>query len=669
MKASESRSTRRETLRETYDEGYFHGANSGYPKEGYATHHPDWAPWLKRVKSLVNPADHWLDLGCAYGFLIEQARTEGFRVVGCDVSRFALKQNSAVTAFLAEADALALPFRSGSLRLITAFDVLEHLENPVQTIKEIHRCLSSDGLLIASTPDPCRFRGDEPTHVHESPPAHWLSLLEKNGFSCNFGFDGTDFNLILAASKSRSRVQHFHKLLFEDDFLRATQPFSDCVAWRVRAGFHTHPQGHVLGEKNEIYVLNSSELPISVELEFSVQTTGHNGAFLVVADGRVIERVDFLSTTPQFSRAAEKILFNSGGHSIEFQLSDGSSAGQVIIGPIQFAIAPATREELTATLPFDLFERYHASTLITQLLPLPPVTALDFGGYIGDQGGHWADASDFGLPAIFTDIRPADSRRYLSEAALPGTKFDLVLSLDVLEHIPKAARRSFLERLDDLSGRYILLAGPVASPDAEAAEKRVRESLRDAGAAIHGFLAEHREHGLPEREDITRWADEHRYSVVEIEGMSSHMWEVLQKVSLTLSYYQQYRTLEKLNRTVNARQLWASNGKPYRRFFLISKSAMPDQPFHLPRNDAPAELLHFLEQQPEILSRAGIQQQTDLLFLLNEGLRHQQLLDNQVRLLENHARELEKLLQAERQKPVSRIAWSRLRRRLDGKNE
>ncbi len=676
MKVSESRSTRLETLRKTYDEGYFHGVNSGYPKEGYAQHHPDWTLWLKRIKSLIKPADRWLDLGCAYGFLIEQARAEGYQVVGCDVSRFALKQNTAVRAFLAEADVLALPFRSGSLKLITAFDVMEHLEDPAPTIREIHRCLTVDGLLILATPDPCRFSGKEPTHVHESPPTHWLSLLEKNGFSCNFGFDGADFNLVLAAAKSRRGVEQFHKLLYENDFLRTTQRSSHGITLRVRAGFHPHLEGSVLGEKNEIYILNSSESPVSVALKFSVQTTGHNGAFLVITDGRVMQRADFLSTSPKFSCEVERILFNCGGHSLRFHLSDGSGAGQVIIGPVQFDIVPASRAELTRTLPFDLFERYHASALISRFLPESPQTVLDFGGYIGDKGGHWADASDFGLPALFTDIRPADSPRYLPEAALSEIEFDLILSLDVLEHIPAGGRRTFMEKLDGLSRRYILIAGPVASSETEAAEKGVEESLQEAGAATHGFLSEHRGHGLPAREDILQWATEKGYSVVEVEGMSCRMWEALQKVSLTLAHYQQYRTLEKLNCTVNVQQLWTSNEKPYRRFFLISKSAKLDQPFPLPRNKEPTELLDLLEQQPEILSRASIQQRIDSLFLLNEAQKHQQLLNNQVsllenqaRLLENHARELERLLQAEREKPISRIAWSRLRKRLNRKHE
>ncbi|HEV8131069.1 MAG TPA: class I SAM-dependent methyltransferase [Acidobacteriota bacterium] len=669
MKSGEHVS-RLEGLRSTYDAGYFHGENSGYPKEGYGIHHPDWAPWLKRIASLIEKEDRWLELGCAYGFLVELARSNGYQAVGCDISRFALEQKPAIAPFLAEADVFALPFRSGTLKLITAFDLLEHLNDPIPAAREIYRCLAPDGIVITTTPDPCRFVRNEPTHSHEAPPSHWLSLFEKNGFHADFGFDGADFNLVLAASKSQSQIDGFHRLLLESDPLE-TQELLESVAARIRTGFHPHPDGWVLGEKNEIYLLNRSDSPISVSLDLSAATTGHNASLLLIADGRVVDRIDLLAADGKHTHRTGKILFNSGGHSLQLQPADGSDAGQIIIGPIQMHVLPASREQLIAVLPFDLFERYHAAALLCQRLPKRPDTVLDYGGYIGDIGGHWADASDFGIPAVFTDIRPADSPKYVSLAESGSRRFDMVLALDVLEHISPTDRRKFLERLDGLAARYLIVAGPFASPAIEAAETRVRQTLLQAGAGSHQFLSEHQTNGLPAREEILRWISVNGYAFCEIEGMSAHMWETLQKTSLKLAHYQQYRTLEKLNQSINVLSLWSSGGEPYRHFFFISKDRAMAPFFDLPRAKEPAALLAFLEQQPEILSAETIRQRGKLLFLLNETQKHVQLLRNEVQLLENqarglenHARELENLLQAERQKPLAKIARQRLRKRL-----
>ncbi|MBI4454432.1 MAG: class I SAM-dependent methyltransferase [Acidobacteria bacterium] len=701
MHRSESGVGRSESLRNLYDAGYFHGANSGYPKEGYALHHPDWGPWLKRIGALIPAGSRWLDLGCAYGFLVEQARQKGYGAIGCDISHYALAQNSRLREFLAEADALTLPFQSDCLDMITAFDLLEHLDNPAQALREIHRCLAPDGVLVATTPDPCRFTGKEPTHIHERPPSYWVALFQKNGFFCNFGFEGADFNLVLAASKSQDRVENFHELLFESDLLEVTRPSDVSISGRVRTGFHASADGWILGEQNELYLFNASDFPVAASLEFSAKTTGHNGALLFIADGRVLKRIEFLSGRREFTCKQENILLPSGGHSLRLELGDGKSAGQIAIGPIRLKGAAASNEALTSRLPFDLFERYHAAALLYQRLSQRPQSVLDIGGYIGDQGGHWADASNFGLPAVFSDIRPADSPRYLSQAALRGEQFDLVLSLDVLEHVPSHRRKQFLDEIDRLNSQYLLIAGPFACPETETAEQAVREWLLEAGVSNHGFLSEHSEHGLPTREDLLQWISVKGYFFLEFEGMSTHMWEILQKISLFLAHYQQYHTLEQLNRSVNKEALWTSNGKPYRHFFLISKYREVEESVQLlPRAQEPLELLFFLEHAPEILSHQTIQRQTDTLFLLNENQKHIRLLENQVRLLEeeaqllknqvpllqnrtrlmgnqtrlleNHIHTLEKLVhveRAEREKPLAQIAWQRLRNRMRRKNE
>ncbi|MBI3940130.1 MAG: class I SAM-dependent methyltransferase [Acidobacteria bacterium] len=677
MSPSKPQVSRLEGLRSLYDAPYFHGTNSGYPKEGYGAHPPDWKSWLKRLDTQLCQGDRWLDLGCAYGFLVEKARGQGYRAMGCDISRYALVQSPGLRGFLTEADALALPFRSESLDLVTAFDVLEHLESPRQTIREMHRCLAPAGLAIITTPDPCRFSRVEPTHVYERPPGHWISLFQENGFFCNFGFEGADFNLVLAASKSEQRVEDVHQALFEKNPVQTGKDAALALTVRVREGFHACPEGWILGELNELYLWNPHHSPIAVSLKFSARTTGHSGALLVIADGRVVARHEFLSDTAELTCSQDPIFFSCGGHALQLQPGDGRDAGQITVRGIELQEQGIDSEALTRQLPFDLFERYHTAALLWQGLHRKPETVLDFGGYIGDRGGHWADAFDFGLPAVFTDIRPADSYRYLPPAALQDHQFDMVLALDVLEHVPPQERRSFLERLSLLSRRYLLVAGPFCSGAVESAERHVREALQDAGVDTHRFLSEHSRNGLPSREDLLQWIAEKGYFFFEVEGMSTFMWEVLQKTSLILAHYQQYHTLEQLNRSINREPLWKGDGPPYRRFFLIAKQATRDGLIPaLPRDPEPAALLSFLLNQPEMISPIAVRRHQDTLFLLNETQKHVQLLQNQVRLLEQHdqslarrAQTLEQLLQAERQKPLARIAWQRLRNRWDRKRE
>ncbi|MEK6881388.1 MAG: methyltransferase domain-containing protein [Nanoarchaeota archaeon] len=58
------------------------------------------------------------------------------------------------------------PFKDGEVGLFRAHDALEHLKNPIHTMKEIYRCLSPKGWLLSLTPS-TDGRGAfcDPTHV------------------------------------------------------------------------------------------------------------------------------------------------------------------------------------------------------------------------------------------------------------------------------------------------------------------------------------------------------------------------------------------------------------------------------------------------------------------------------------------------------------------------
>ena len=64
-------------LQEVYGRGYFHGANSGFASEGYGKVHATWKHWMPWVAREVGAGGRWLDLGCAYGFLVAEAREAG----------------------------------------------------------------------------------------------------------------------------------------------------------------------------------------------------------------------------------------------------------------------------------------------------------------------------------------------------------------------------------------------------------------------------------------------------------------------------------------------------------------------------------------------------------------------------------------------------------------
>jgi len=111
---------------------------------------------LKIVKAGFKPDavfDH-LDIGAGEGKLIADLKTRfpGVKAHACDyhIARFPLKD---VPIRQVDLNCEALPFAEASFDLVTCSEVLEHLENYRQLLREAARVLKPGGLLIVTTPN------------------------------------------------------------------------------------------------------------------------------------------------------------------------------------------------------------------------------------------------------------------------------------------------------------------------------------------------------------------------------------------------------------------------------------------------------------------------------------------------------------------------------------
>lgn len=90
------------------------------------------------------------------------------------------------TGIFVVADACALPFRCGSFDGVLAKDVLEHVQEPVSVLIELHRTIHNDGALLVTVPRAiARAVWDDPTHVrgftqNALRTAFWLSGWESD---------------------------------------------------------------------------------------------------------------------------------------------------------------------------------------------------------------------------------------------------------------------------------------------------------------------------------------------------------------------------------------------------------------------------------------------------------------------------------------------------------
>jgi len=124
-----------------------------------------------------------LDIGCAKGFFLKVAQRRGWEVYGLEISAAAAKYCKTefdIPVFITEDDynnSLPKEF----FDVITLYDAIEHVENPVKLLSGIYKSLKSDGVIVIETPDISSIyakflRGYSP---YIRPPAH-LSFFSKD---------------------------------------------------------------------------------------------------------------------------------------------------------------------------------------------------------------------------------------------------------------------------------------------------------------------------------------------------------------------------------------------------------------------------------------------------------------------------------------------------------
>jgi SAM-dependent methyltransferase len=95
----------------------------------------------------------YLDVGCSTGFVVEAARDRGWAAVGIDLNPSAVEFGAARGLDLRVASLEDSGFARGSFDAVSLFDVLEHLLDPVRTLRASVRLLAPGGILFLYVPN------------------------------------------------------------------------------------------------------------------------------------------------------------------------------------------------------------------------------------------------------------------------------------------------------------------------------------------------------------------------------------------------------------------------------------------------------------------------------------------------------------------------------------
>jgi len=127
---------------------------------------------MRFEKMLANRADRRLrvlDFGCGDGNFLRVASLLGFDAVGIDFSDSRQARNrqlGAVLLYSTLAELRAKHPEDQPFDVITLFQVMEHLADPLDVLKTLAECLEPGGILVMEVPD-ARGLGDVPTNSAE----------------------------------------------------------------------------------------------------------------------------------------------------------------------------------------------------------------------------------------------------------------------------------------------------------------------------------------------------------------------------------------------------------------------------------------------------------------------------------------------------------------------
>ena len=95
-----------------------------------------------------------LDVGCSAGFFLKEAQAHGWETHGLEYSPDTAAVAARVPGLQIKSGTLEdAHYEAKSFDVVTLWDVIEHVPDPVGTMHQVHRILHDDGLVAISTPN------------------------------------------------------------------------------------------------------------------------------------------------------------------------------------------------------------------------------------------------------------------------------------------------------------------------------------------------------------------------------------------------------------------------------------------------------------------------------------------------------------------------------------
>ena len=172
---------------EFYFEGYYRGIG-----DFSRTRDKELTNWFRGMFEYINHfypikrgrGKKLIEFGCATGAAANLLADYGFSVSSTDVSNYAV--NLAIKHYkdikFSVHDMQKFYKKDKDFDVAVAFDVIEHLKDPEEAIKNTYKILKKGGTIIFTTPNDYKHMSNDPTHINVKKPEEWRKIVKKVGF-------------------------------------------------------------------------------------------------------------------------------------------------------------------------------------------------------------------------------------------------------------------------------------------------------------------------------------------------------------------------------------------------------------------------------------------------------------------------------------------------------
>ncbi len=155
---------------------------------------------IKRYNELLDQMEVYrktnklLDVGCGIGYFLEEAKKRGWEVYGTEFTDEAVSICQQKGIHIHKGVLNPDDFEAESFDVITSFEVIEHINNPIEELSNFNTLLRKGGLVYVTTPNfnsLLRYRLKAaynvityPEHLSYYTPKTLKQVFKKCGFSC-----------------------------------------------------------------------------------------------------------------------------------------------------------------------------------------------------------------------------------------------------------------------------------------------------------------------------------------------------------------------------------------------------------------------------------------------------------------------------------------------------